>query len=122
MTKGDKFVVLAIVSISIFLFVIVNLTQANTGKNYASIQINGEEVEKIVLGEDGTYQYDSDYGKNTIVSRDGKIYMAEADCPDQTCVHQGSIGDSGEIIICLPNRFVVEIKNDEGNEFDAINY
>ena len=48
--------------------------------------------------------------------------MLEADCDDQICVHQGYIENSGEMIVCLPNRFLVEMKNDKGNEFDAINY
>lgn len=124
MTKGDKIVAAIIILISFALFLGINMTQINSGRNYASVQIDGKEVEKITLGGDETnkYTYKTEYGTNIIEVENGKIHMHEADCDDQICVRQGYIEDSGEMIVCLPNRFVVEIKNDKGNEFDAINY
>lgn len=55
----------------------------------------------------------SDGGYNTIeVSGDG-ISIAEADCPDQICVLQGTIRDSLLPITCLPHRLVIELKPDD---------
>lgn len=55
----------------------------------------------------------SDGGYNTIeVSGDG-ISIAEADCPDQICVLQGTIRDSMLPITCLPHRLVIELKPDD---------
>lgn len=124
MTKGDKITAAIIIFISLALFAVINLTQINSDRNYASIQMDGEEIEKITLGEKEkkTYRYDTEYGTNIIEVEDDKIHMLEADCDDQICVHQGYIENSGEMIVCLPNRFLVEMKNDKGNEFDAINY
>ncbi len=124
MTKGDKITAVIIILISLTLFIGINATQINSGKNYASIQIDGKEVEKITLGQSSKkqYTYETEYGLNIIEVDNEKVHMHEADCDDQICVRQGYIGNSGEMIVCLPNRFVVEIKNDKGNEFDAINY
>lgn len=124
MTKGDKITAVIIILISLTLFIGINATQINSGKNYASIQIDGKEVEKITLGQSSKkqYTYETEYGLNIIEVDNEKIHMHEADCDDQICVRQGYIENSGEMIVCLPNRFVVEIKNDKGNEFDAINY
>lgn len=124
MTKGDKIVAVIIILISLTLFIGINATQINSGKNYASIQIDGKEVEKITLGQSSKkqYTYETEYGLNIIEVDNEKVHMHEADCDDQICVRQGYIENSGEMIVCLPNRFVVEIKNDKGNEFDAINY
>lgn len=58
---------------------------------------------------------------NTLVIRDGKADMTEADCPDLLCVHQKPISASGETIVCLPNRVVAEVVGKTGQaEFDAI--
>ena len=38
-----------------------------------------------------------------------KVYMESADCPNQICVHHGAISHTGETIVCLPNRVVIEI-------------
>ncbi|MGO4987678.1 NusG domain II-containing protein [Gallicola sp. Sow4_E12] len=124
MTKGDKITAVIIILISLTLFIGINATQINSGKNYASIQIDGKEVEKITLGQSSKkqYTYETEYGLNIIEVDNEKVHMHEADCDDQICVRQGYIENSGEMIVCLPNRFVVEIKNDKGNEFDAINY
>lgn len=124
MTKGDKITAVIIILISLTLFIGINATQINSGKNYASIQIDGKEVEKITLGQSSKkqYTYETVYGLNIIEVDNEKVHMHEADCDDQICVRQGYIENSGEMIVCLPNRFVVEIKNDKGNEFDAINY
>lgn len=49
--------------------------------------------------------------------------MIEADCPDKLCVHQGYISRVGEVLVCIPNKVVVEIKSDDSEkELDGINY
>ena len=35
--------------------------------------------------------------------------MTDANCPDKYCVHQNPIHSAGEVIVCLPNKLVVEI-------------
>jgi hypothetical protein len=39
-----------------------------------------------------------------------------ADCPDQRCVHQGWASRTGQCIVCLPNRVMIQI---EGGNADA---
>lgn len=46
---------------------------------------------------------------------DGKVRMTQADCPDQICVHTAEISRDGMTIVCLPNRVVLEIKNEAEN-------
>lgn len=43
---------------------------------------------------------------------DGKVRMTQANCPDQICVHTAAISRDGMTIVCLPNRVVLEIKNE----------
>ena len=49
-------------------------------------------------------------GTNTVVIKDGVVYMSEANCKNQVCVNSGKISKKGESIICLPNKVIVEIK------------
>ena len=56
---------------------------------------------KILLG-------DKDWS-NTLMIRDGKASVTEADCPDKICVHHAPIGRRGENIVCLPHKLVVEV-------------
>lgn len=57
---------------------------------------------------------------NTLLIRNGKADMTEADCPDQICVKHEPISHAGETIICLPNRVVVTIVSDENTMEEGV--
>jgi len=61
-------------------------------------------------------------GHNVLVIDGYEVYMKEADCPDQLCVHQGSIEKSGTMIVCLPNKITVEIIGKRSDGVDIISY
>lgn len=113
LTKGDKYLILSIIIISVLSLVYVKNLAVNHGKKYISVQVNGEEVKRIffddkIIGK--TYPFETEYGYNLIEVADGKVRVIEADCPDQLDVKQGYISKVGEVIVCLPNRLVIEIK------------
>lgn len=57
---------------------------------------------------------------NKVVIKSGAVSMAEASCKNQICVHHAVISKSGQSIVCLPNRIVVRIESDRGEDYDAI--
>ena len=73
---------------------------------------SGEEQE-IPIVQDGVTT-------NVLTIRDGRADMTEADCPDKLCVHQKAISKNHEMIVCLPNKVVVEVTGSEENGFDSI--
>ena len=36
--------------------------------------------------------------------------MTASDCPTQDCVHTGAITRSGQSIVCLPGRIVIQLE------------
>lgn len=48
-------------------------------------------------------------GHNHLFIQDKTAWIGEATCPDHICVHQGKISKNGEMIICLPNRVIIQI-------------
>ena len=48
-------------------------------------------------------------GKCILIISGGKADMESADCPNQICVHHSAISHTGETIVCLPNRVVIEV-------------
>lgn len=124
MKKGDIILIIGIIVFSISsIFYIKNFLITDTDNSLASIQVNGKEVETIDLDNfEGTMEFETEYGFNIISVEDGKIRISKSDCPDQICVLQGNVHKSGETIVCLPNKFVIEIKGDNSeNEIDTIN-
>ncbi|MBR2716950.1 MAG: NusG domain II-containing protein [Oscillospiraceae bacterium] len=57
-------------------------------------------------------------GSNTILVQPGRICVAEADCPDRICVHQGWLSDGAAPVVCMPHRLVLRLK--DGEEADAV--
>lgn len=48
-------------------------------------------------------------GTNHLIIQDGSAWITEATCPDKVCIHQGKIQENGQMLVCLPNRLIVQI-------------
>lgn len=72
------------------------------------VRVNGEEVARYSLFEDGTYPLNG--GSNTLVIQGSQVWLCDANCPDKLCVKQGKISYSGQCITCLPNRLTVTLE------------
>lgn len=44
---------------------------------------------------------------------DRQIAIVRSDCPDQVCVHMGRLVRSGDYSACLPNGFVLRVRQDQ---------
>ena len=83
------------------------------GSVYGTYPLSEDVTERIGLA-DGSY--------NILTISGGYADVVEASCPDQICVHHNHIRYSGESIVCLPNKLIVEIKGGEDNRIDASTY
>ena len=66
-------------------------------------------VHELALDRDGTYDFETSLGTNTVAVEDGLLRMAAADCPHGDCLRQSAISKPGEQIICLPHELWIEI-------------
>lgn len=85
------------------------------GGYYAVITVQGKVYQTVELtGHVGRDEIviETELGKNIIEIVDEKIGMYEADCPDKICYSPEYIAKSGETIVCLPNRVVIEVKGE----------
>ena len=126
MTKGDKYLIVFIVVISLLSLLYVKKSAFNYKGKYISIQVDGREIKKIIFDKNiigKTIPIRTEYGYNLIEIGDEKVRVIEADCPDKLDVKQGFISKTGEVIVCLPNRLVIEIKGvDDERNVDYISH
>ncbi|WP_352420130.1 NusG domain II-containing protein [Proteiniborus sp.] len=127
MTKWDKYLIVLVLLLSLLGIYFVKYYATDGGNKYVSIQVDGEEIKKISFGANmvgKTIDIETKFGYNKIEIGDGKVRVIEADCPDKLDVKQGWISSQGEVIVCLPNRMVVEIKSEDNanDEIDHISY
>ena len=120
--KNDIILIGAILVLALLAYMGMTLFQgANThdaeavvlidGVEYGSFPLDTDVVERIEL-PDGSY--------NVLEIKEGKADVTEASCPDGICVNHRAVSRQNQSITCLPNKLVVEIRNGEASDVDAI--
>lgn len=71
------------------------------------------------LDEDQTVTIRQDGHVNTFEIKGGAARMTDANCRNHDCMQQGAISKTGETIVCLPHKVVLEITGGE-EEFDVV--
>ncbi|WP_313756305.1 NusG domain II-containing protein [Tissierella sp.] len=126
LTKGDKLLIIIIILISLVSLGFIKNNAINHKEKYISIQVDGKEYKKIIFDKSvigKTIPIETKFGYNLVEIGEDKVRVIEADCPDKIDVLQGYISKPGEIIVCLPNKLVIEIKGiDKSKEKKEIDY
>lgn len=117
MNKIDKILVITVLAIAIILSIILMNPHIEGGAT-VFITVDGEIVGKYLLEEDGEVDINH---TNTVVIKNKVAKMSDSTCPNQLCVEQKSIDKAGQMIVCLPNKIMVEvISGSEELEIDGV--
>lgn len=88
------------------------------------VRVDGQEVTTLDLSEDQEYRIEGyQEGSNQLIIRDGEAWIEAATCPDKLCKGMGKIHAAGQSIVCLPNKVVIEIldnDSDSGTDIDIV--
>lgn len=79
---------------------------------------SGRNANSVVITEDNAVTHRLSLYKNqtvelphnTVRIQGGKVWVEMADCENQICVNTGKISVSGQQIICLPNKVLIEVE------------
>lgn len=102
------------------------LTFENSDEQSSNNTVNIDKSDSITVQEYSETEWettklpDSEY--NVFVCADKEIRMLQSSCPDKICVQHSAISNTGENIICLPHKLVIEIKGDKENDLDGVAY
>ncbi len=102
---ADIILIASVLLVVLSVFIVVSLTREDG--TAVRVSVDGVTVAEYSLSSDGEYSLNG--GTNILVIEGGRAYMKYADCPDGLCKNQGKVYRSGERIVCLPNRVMVEI-------------
>ena len=120
--RNDIILAAAILIIAVVGLLFVNVTK-ESGSSIV-VKIDGVEKFKYSLSENITQEIitgDKNEYTNTLVIKDGKACVSNANCPDGICVEHRGISYVGETIVCLPHKVVVEVQKEETNQdLDAV--
>ena len=115
--KAD--IILAIILIILGLFISYISVSDNREGTSVTVTIDGKPYASYPLAEDKVIEISEKNHINKITIKNGTVSMTFSDCTNQDCVLHSPIHRTGETIVCLPHKLVVEITGDD-YEFDAI--
>lgn len=118
MKKRDLILIAVLLIIAGASYGIVQLT-SHSG-DQVIVTVDKQKVIQEPLSKNQELEVPLTNGENIIIIKNGKVAMKQADCPDQICVKHKAISKSGETIVCLPHKVVVEIQRTGDSDVDIM--
>ena len=120
----DGLVVLLVVILAAACALAVWNRSNDAGDLTAVVTVDGTEAERIPLKDfpdrERTYSGNGYTLHVCLAASQGEtglgLYVADADCPTQDCVHTGHISRSGQSIVGLPARVIVRLEGGQKDE------
>ena len=81
---------------------------------------NNAVIARYPLNENRTYRITGTLGPMDIAISNGTARVGYSTCPQQVCVHTGSISKTGQQIVCAPNHIIIEIHAAGKDTIDAV--
>ena len=106
----DIIVVLAVVALAAASALTV-WPSRDSGSLTAVVTADGEELDRFAPADlaAGPRTYTHNGYTLTVTAEGDGLHVSEADCPTQDCVHTGTISRSGQSIVCLPARIIIQL-------------
>lgn len=107
--KFDILLIIGLLAVGVLLLVLWLTSIRGVVGTTAYVSRNGEEILKIDLKYNNTYEINGTETKMVIEVKDGHLSVTSSGCPDKICVHHESISRVGEEIICIPNKVIIRV-------------
>ncbi|HZL04202.1 MAG TPA: NusG domain II-containing protein [Coriobacteriia bacterium] len=121
MSRTDRILILVLACIALVATpTALALEHGRAAKGDVVIVEGPEGVTRLPLGTDVTATIGGAGGTLEVEVLGGAVRVAEADCPDLTCVKTGWVRAPGSAIVCLPNGVTVRIGGVRDDGLDAI--
>lgn len=125
MKRYDYVIIVLVVAIALgSLGVLAIKPRGDYSIKYVEISSENKLYKKIPLGSNTNEKITlkNKLGYNEIEISNGSVRILDADCPDKICIKDGAIREPGQILVCLPNKVVVEITGEKTQENDEVSY
>lgn len=111
--KQDAIWIVLFVILATVVALLPRLSEKPGSERYAEVYVDNVLVQSIQLKDAGADRFSLEEMPAVELGLDGKggIFFAASDCPDQRCVHSGTLRDNGAFAACLPNKVMITVKS-----------
>lgn len=111
LTRADKWIIVLLLAMALGGIGLNIAVISEAGERSAEVYKEGKLIQTIKLrpGYHEELRLGGAERFNLIVAENGRVRVAEADCPDQVCVRTGWVSLAPQQIVCLPYRVVIKV-------------
>ena len=114
-TASDGLLALGVVALAVVLIIQPWGTKQSGRASEVVVEVNGVETMRLTLTEEiRDYEVEGYEGTSYFQIEGYEVRMIDSACRDKICVHQGFVSDSGNAVVCLPNRVVLRLEGQGG--------
>ena len=119
MSKGSIYLIVGVLAVALLVTLGMQIARGGLASDTPAVKITsyGEVVAALPLDTDHRQTIECDEGVNTVVVEGGTVHIEDADCAGGDCMRQGTITESGQLLVCLPHQLIVEIVPAERSQF-----
>lgn len=123
MKKGDKIIVIGVVILAIIAIAWMVFMRLNSNALTLVIEQHSIEIKRIALTEglDDTFVIQDEDHVNTVIIKNGQVWVEEANCKNQICVKTSKIQYANERIVCLPHQLIISIEGGSATVDTVVN-
>lgn len=109
-SKKQDFILIAVILVIVCILLAGRQLIFRGSGSMVEISVDGTLYQTLPLNRDTELTIPGDKsGTNHLVIKDGYAYVDDASCPDKVCIHQGKIHETGEMVVCLPNKMIAKV-------------
>ena len=120
MHKNDMILIVIILIIALIIFIVPKIN-SNQGNKIANVYYENKLIKTIDLSSNLKQEYNiKGYNGDIVIeTKDNMIRVKTENSPLHLCSKQGWVENSHEVIVCLPNRIIIKIEDNE-EMYDAV--
>lgn len=81
---------------------------------------DGRPSQVLPLAPDRKIELKGPLGKTVLQTLDGVLRVLSSPCPNKICIRMGDASQSGQVLVCVPNRVSVRLAGGDGEGLDAV--
>ncbi len=86
----------------------------------AVVTIDRKPVFSLRFDQDGRYTIPAPLGPVVVQVHNGTIRVVQSSCPDKICVYERPVTPLGGVIVCAPNRLVIQVRRGVVSSLDCV--
>ncbi len=116
-TRGDRALVALLLAASLAGIALAGPPPRATT---ATVRVDGQPAARLALATDRRLAVRGPLGDTEIVVEGDAARIVASPCRRKVCVRMGRASRGGDVLVCAPNRVVVEVDGGEAGGLDAI--